>query len=69
MHSITVLESPVNISTKNILIKWAAKKDIQKLMDKLPEVIAAKKRMSAHIKKYGSLESFNDDHIKFVKPL
>ncbi len=45
------------------------KKDIKKLMDKLPEVIAAKKRMSAHIKKYGSLESFNDDHIKFVKPL
>jgi hypothetical protein len=45
------------------------KKDIKKLMDKLPEVIAAKKRMSAHIKEYGSLESFNDDHIKFVKPL
>ena len=39
------------------------KKDIKKLMDKLPEVIAAKKRMSAHIKEYGSLESFNDDHI------
>ena len=45
------------------------KKDIKKLMDKLPEVIAAKKRMSAHIKEYGSLESFNDGHIKFVKPL
>lgn len=45
------------------------KKDIKKLMDKLPEVIAAKKRMSAHIKEYGSLESFNDDHIKFIKPL
>lgn len=45
------------------------KKDIKKLMDKLPEVIAAKNRMSAHIKEYGSLESFNDDHIKFVKPL
>jgi hypothetical protein len=45
------------------------KKDIKKLMDKLPEVIAAKKRMSAHIKEYGSLESFNDDHIKFVNPL
>ena len=44
-------------------------KDIKKLIDKLPDVIAAKRRMSAHIKKHGSLNSFNDDQIKFAKPL
>ena len=47
----------------------AIKKDMKKLVDRLPEIIAAKRRLAAHIKQYGSVENFNDDNIRFVKPL
>ena len=50
-------------------MKTEIKKDIKKLIDRLPDVIVAKRRMSAHIKEHGSLKSFNDDRIKFVKPV
>ncbi|MBR6123252.1 hypothetical protein IKQ19_06605 [Candidatus Saccharibacteria bacterium] len=44
-------------------------KDIKKLINRLPDVIAAKHRMSAHIREHGSLKFFNDECIKFAKPL
>ena len=44
-------------------------KDVKKLINRLPDVIAAKRRMSAHIREHGSLKSFNDECIKFAKPL
>ena len=50
-------------------METAIKKDIRKLVDRLPEIIAAKRRLAAHIKQYGTVENFNDDNIKFVKPL
>ena len=45
------------------------KNDMKKLVDRLPEIIAAKRRLAAHIKQYGSVENFNDENIRFVKPL
>ena len=50
-------------------MKTEIKKDIKKLIDRLPDVITAKRRMSAHIKEHGSLKSFSDDRIKLVKPI
>lgn len=50
-------------------METAIEKDIKKLVERLPEIISAKRRLSAHIKEYGKVENFKDDNIRFVKPL
>ena len=50
-------------------METAIKNDIKKLVERLPDIISAKRRLSAHIKKYGSGENFKDDNIRLVKPL
>ena len=52
------------------MVKDAAiKKELKNLVERLPDVISARRRLSAHIKNYGSADNFEDDNIRFVKPL
>lgn len=44
-------------------------KDVNKVIENLPRLVEAKRRIRAYIQKNGTLNGFDDKSVKLVKPL